>query len=124
MQYCYPEVQKLQLHLHHNHQSLCMEGEETAALDRPVNTSLTGCFDTVCSKKHYPLPDTEVETYPRAPELKYADIPTYFTWKRGKWNRRKSPNQSDNIGRIYSAYVSSGERFYMQNLLLHTPGVE
>ena len=55
MQYCYPEVQKLQLHLHHNHQIVYTEGEEAADLDRPVNTSLTGCFDTVCSKKNDPF---------------------------------------------------------------------
>ena len=62
--------------------------------------------------------------YPRAPESKYADIPTYYTWKKGKWNCRKNPKQYDTIGRIYSAHVSSRERFYTRKLLLHTPGVE
>ena len=124
MQDCYPTVQKLQLHLHDNHQILYTKGEEAAALDRPVNTTLTDYFDTVRSEKNDPLPDTEVEMYPRAPELNYADIPTYYTWERVKWNCRKNPKQSDTIGRIYSAHMSSGERFYMRKLLLHTPGVE
>ena len=118
------QYKKLQLHLHDNHQILYTEGEEAATLDRSVNTTLPGYFDTVCSEKNNPLPDTEVETYPRAPELKYADIPTYYTRKNGKWNRRKNPKQSDTIGRIYSAHVSSGARFYMRKLLLHTTGVE
>ena len=124
MQDCYPIVQKLHLHLNDNHQILYTEVEEAAALNRPVNTTLTGYFDTVRIKKNDPLPDTEVETYPRAPELKYADIPTYYTRENGKWDRSKNPKQSDTIGPIYSARVSSGARLYMQKLLLHTPGVE
>ena len=39
-----------------------------AALDRTVNTNLTGYFSTVRSEKKDHLPDTEVEMYPRAPE--------------------------------------------------------
>ena len=49
MQDCYPTVQKLKLHLPDNNQILYTEGEEAAALDRPVNKTLTGYFDTIRS---------------------------------------------------------------------------
>ena len=58
MQDFYPTVQKLQSHLHDNHQILYTEGEEAAALDRLVNTTLPGYVDTVCSEKNDLLPDT------------------------------------------------------------------
>jgi hypothetical protein len=123
MQSCYPPVQKLQLHLPNHHNVMYVEGNEEAALNTPAHTTLTHYFVTVLNELDTPLSDEVLGGNPPAYELLYTDFPTYYAWvpKEG-WHRRKKPKQSDTIGRMFTAHVSSGERFYMRKLLLHSPG--
>jgi hypothetical protein len=123
MQNCYPPVQKLQLHLPDHHRVMYAEGGEAAALANPANTTLTNYFATVRDETEHPLPAHVIGPHPTALELLYADFPTFYTWNGQRWTRRKRPQKSDTIGRMFTAHVASGERFYLRKLLLHTRGV-
>jgi hypothetical protein len=56
----------------------------------------------------------------RARELLYHELPEFYCWKNGSWNRRR--NAYKVIGRMYSVSPSQGERFYLRLLLCNVRG--
>ena len=56
----------------------------------------------------------------RARELLYHELPEFYCWKNGSWNRRR--NACKVIGRMYSVSPSQGERFYLRLLLCNVRG--
>lgn len=54
-----------------------------------------------------------------AARLLYAEIPSKYRFKNGRWELRE---KGDARGRIYGACPSQGERFYLRLMLTHIRG--
>eukprot|EP00973_Karenia_brevis_P009327 1262286-Karenia_brevis.AAC.1 len=50
----------------------------------------------------------------------YQDVPLHFVWRAGQWVPRQRSGYMDRvIGRLYSAGVKEGERYYLRVLIQH-----
>ena len=104
----YPSIQRLALHLPDQQTVVYREGEAQNAVQNPKPTTLTAWFEA-----NY--------LYPQASELLYHEMPEHFTWDNA--NRKWKPRQTRlSIGRMYNAWPSEGERFYLRLLLQHVKG--
>jgi ATP-dependent DNA helicase PIF1 len=108
----HPPVQRLQLHLPEEDEVRFRPEDDPAAVaaraDLRKDTTLTGFFKACAA-----MPELMANVL-------YADAPRTMTWDNGKrtWNVRRRGFQ---IGRVYFAGPSSGERYYLRRLLYHVP---
>ncbi|CAG8771174.1 18037_t:CDS:1, partial [Cetraspora pellucida] len=106
-----PSIVRLQLHL--LDQQIVNFNEKNKLVEVLMNennkkTTLTEYF-------HLNSIDSEAHNY------LYAEILTHYVWniQSKKWTKRKKGNA---IGRIYTAYLSENERYYLRLLLNHVRG--
>ena len=104
----YPSIQRLALHLPDQQTVVYREGDAQNAVENPKSTTLTAWFEAN-------------DLYPEARALLYHEMPEHFTWDSA--NRKWKPRQRKlSIGRMYNAWPSEGERFYLRLLLQHVKG--
>jgi hypothetical protein len=110
-----PAVMKLAIHTEEQ-QNICFrEGQAEQALENAKPTTLMAYFQ---------LNIDDID----ARNIKYQDIPEYYTWdtSKHKWSKRKAqPKDHDpprTIGRIANVLPIQGEKFYLRILLNHKTG--
>uniref|UniRef100_A0A7E4URS8 ATP-dependent DNA helicase n=1 Tax=Panagrellus redivivus TaxID=6233 RepID=A0A7E4URS8_PANRE len=100
-------VVRLQVHLPDQQTVIFEEGHEKEAAERRKDTTLTAWFklnqEDEEARKHF-----------------YHEIPLYYDFRSGKWNKRKKSVKV--IGRIYTVSPKDAERFYLRIMLLNVPG--
>ncbi|XP_077251255.1 uncharacterized protein LOC143890447 [Tasmannia lanceolata] len=101
-----PSVESLQFHLP-NEQTVIFSDRD----DLPTVLSMPGISTTMFTA--WMMANNEFQD---ARLLKYVEFPTAWVWKAEEkiWDRRKRGRR---IGRLYYAYPSSGERYYLRMLL-------
>ncbi|KAE8260490.1 hypothetical protein A4X13_0g301 [Tilletia indica] len=107
----HPSIHALDIHLENQHRVLFDPNDEQEAehrLQTAEEKSKLLAFFALC------------ESDPTATaDLTYASVPSRYTWvaSRGQWKRRSQSRTQGQIGRIYYAPFSSGEKYYLRRLL-------
>ncbi|XP_044966515.1 uncharacterized protein LOC123426713 isoform X1 [Hordeum vulgare subsp. vulgare] len=106
----FPSVLQLSLHLPNMHSVTVKAGEDltdVVARDKASKSMLTEYF--LANQQHV-----------WARDILYKDFPGSFTWQRAKyWRPRQKQHQ---VGRIVSAHLAEGERYFLRVLLNHVSG--
>ena len=106
---------KLAIHTEEQQNVCFREGQEEEALENAKPTTLMAYFQ---------LNKDDID----AQNIKYQDIPEYYTWdaSKHKWCKRKSQPKEDEpprtIGRVANVLPIQGEKFYLRILLNHKTG--
>jgi len=114
-------VERLPVHLPRGQSVLFQEGLEHEAYSRALTkeTKLEAYFNL--NRERHALATAAGKS--RAEPLPYQDTPLFYVWRDGRWQRRQRAAQSDRvIGRLYSAGMKEGERYYLRVLLQHIGG--
>ncbi len=120
-----PSVVRLEVHLDGQQKVYFREGQEAqAAVHGQRRTKLTAWFDL---NKYSRMRGTCVGL----DQLKYPDIPNYFTWKPREAFRIPGSNPKEYdfrrradpvIGRMFTVSPRERERYFLRTLLLHMKG--
>jgi len=111
-------VERLPVHLPRGQHVFFEEGCEAAAYAQAFakKSKLEAYFDINAERLSLPKASNEVCLKP----LPYQDVPLHYVWRDGAWHERKRSGYTDRvIGRLYSAGVKEGERYYLRVLLQH-----
>ena len=111
-------VERLPVHLPRGQSIVFEEGAEEDAYRRALSkhTKLEAYF--ALNENRHAQALAEGAEHP-AP-LPYQDVPLHDVWKDGAWRQRQRSGYVDRvIGRLYSAGVKEGERYYLRVLLQH-----
>ncbi|RLN09573.1 uncharacterized protein C2845_PM11G03810 [Panicum miliaceum] len=108
----HPPVEQLQLHLQDMHMVIMNKQDKVErVIKRPrvEESMLTAYFDYN-------------RIHPEAREILYRDFPEHFTWNSTDkvWQPRK--NAVYKVGRLVSAHLEEGERYFLRVLLNHVAG--
>ena len=128
-----PSVKRLVVHLK-DQQTVYLPTEKLSKieikkkLDRAKRTTLTAFFENNKREIEKPLTPKQLMKFddgtlkPPGPELTYSQYPKHYRWDKStrSWKRRK--NRQYEIGRMYTADIEEGERFFLRLLLLHRKG--
>ena len=106
-------MNRLPVHEENNQNIVFEEGHLNAGVLNLKDTALMAYFKAVTQENNLPIPPNDGR--PLASDLTYAQFPKSFSFRDGKWVRRKY--NLDQIGRMYAVFPSAGERFYIRMLL-------
>ncbi len=111
LQYQYPAVIVLRVHLEDQQQLVFEEGTEIENLETFKETELTAFFRLNAELK---ADNAGLDRMPR-----YVDMPKQYVYhsKNKRWDIRKQ--NSDTIGRVHSVGPATGDLYYMRMLLHH-----
>ena len=110
----YPTVQHLSVHLENGQRVYFNDANVMNRSAHPPPTTLTAFFE-LCQRDDF------------AKTLLYCDVPQYYTWSKGSWQKRKrgavvsgqpDVKSSDALGRVYTVHRVNDECFFLR-LLLH-----
>ena len=107
-------VERLAVHLERKQRVFFEVGSEREALSKAGETALTAWFRL----------NGQTEEWRH---LRYAEMPTYFTWSKParEWKKRVRQGPAERvIGRLHGAQPSEGNRFFLYLLLLHVTGAQ
>ena len=106
------------MHLPRGQNVVFEEGMEAEALSRALNkpTKLEAYFRL--NRQRFEAARKAGQGRPDP--LAYQDVPLFYVWRDGQWQPRQRTAQADQIiGRLYSAGLKEGERYYLRVLLQH-----
>ena len=112
----YPAVQSLAVHAEHGEHVLFRDDTDIQTIQPPL-TTLTA-FITYNNECY--MDRTRQAGMPKSSlHLRYADMPTEFTWHNNNWKPRKHTTTSKNrtIGRMRLLPASAGEEYYLRAIL-------
>ena len=119
----YPAVQSLAVHAEHGEHVLFRDDTDIQTIQAPL-TTLTA-FIAYNNECH--LDRTRQAGMPKSSlHLRYADMPTEFTWQTNNWKPRKRRTNSKNrtIGRMRLLPASAGEEYYLRAILCVIKGAD
>lgn len=112
----FPPVMRLPIHLE-NQQTVYFYDENEAMsrieLQPPPTSTLTEFF-RLCRDDEIGLGNI------RARDLLYVEVPRYFRWNNGRFQKQQRAISS--VGRVYYANLSDGDKYYLRMLLCHVRG--
>jgi hypothetical protein len=116
IQFRKPAVQRLQVHLK-DQQIVVFNPDDgadavQAAQERSKLTTLNKWFELNRSERDNPLSNDSLCGGPPSSELRYVDLPKYYSWRNKSWVRRMRTQVFQTIGRPYSVHPNEGERYY------------
>jgi len=111
-------VERLPVHLPRGQHIYFEEGRETEAYQQALSkpSKLEAYF--LMNKER--TATAGATSTGKTPPMPYQNVPLHFVWRDGAWAPRQRSGYTDRvIGRLYSAGVKEGERYYLRVLLQH-----